>query len=78
METLKTIVNGTTAKLSHFCNGKAYYKIYTTNHIYQLEINCLDEEWKDVYIYPEYKTITLMRWIRKSLEKNDETLIMLK
>ena len=78
METLKTLVNGTSAKLSHFCNGRAYFKINTAEHVYQLEINCMGEEWKDIYVYPEYKTITLMRWIRKALENNDDTLIQLK
>jgi hypothetical protein len=78
METLKQIVNGTLAKLIHVCNGKAYYIIDTAEHSYQLEIDCLDKEWKDIYILPKYKAITLMRWIRKGIEKNNETFIMLK
>ena len=78
MENIKEIVNGTMAKLSHVCNGKAYYRIDNENHSYQLEINCNDSEWKDVYIYPEIKAITLMRWIRKGMEKQDDTFIMLK
>lgn len=77
MENLKEIISNTMAKLSHICNGKAYYRINTENHIYQLEINCLSDEWKDVYIQPEYKSITLMRWIRKGLNNNDDTFIML-
>ena len=28
MESIKTIVNGTQASLSHICNGKACYKNY--------------------------------------------------
>ena len=78
MESIKTIVNGTQASLSHVCNGKACYKIITADHSYQLEINLMDSEWKDVYVYPEYKAITLMRWIRLGLEKNDGSFIMLK
>ncbi|MFA5207291.1 MAG: hypothetical protein WC428_01320 [Candidatus Paceibacterota bacterium] len=78
METIKTIVNGTQATLSHVCNGKACYKIMTADHIYQLEINLMDSEWKDVYVYPEYKTITLMRWIRKGIENDDGSFIMMK
>ena len=78
MESIKTIVNGTQASLSHVCNGKACYKIITADHSYQLEINLMDSEWKDVYVYPEYKAITLMRWIRIGLEKNDGSFIMLK
>jgi len=77
METIKTIVNGTQASLSHVCNGKACYKIMTADHSYQLEINLMDAEWKDVYVYPEYKAITLMRWIRKGIESNDGSFIML-
>ncbi len=78
METLKQIVNGTLAKMSHMCNGKAYYIVDTKEHSYQLEIDCLDKEWKDVSILPKYKAITLMRWIRKGIEKNNDTFIMLK
>jgi len=78
METLKQIVNTTLAKMSHVCNGKAYYIIDTKEHSYQLEIDCLDKEWKDIYIYPEIKAITLMRWIRKGIEKNDDSFIILK
>lgn len=77
MESIKTIVNGTNASLSHICNGKACYKIMTADHSYQLEINLMDAEWKDVYVYSEYKAITLMRWIRIGLEKNDGTFIIL-
>jgi hypothetical protein len=78
METLKQIVNGTLAKLDHICNGKAYYMINTAEHTYQLEIDCLNKEWNDIYILPKYKAITLMRWIRKGIEKNNDTFIMLK
>jgi hypothetical protein len=78
MENIKTIVNGTMATLSHICNGKACYKIDTNDHTYQLEINCMADEWKDVYIVPEYKAITLMRWIRKGIENNDGSFIMLR
>jgi hypothetical protein len=78
METLKQIVSGTLAKMSHVCNGKAYYTIDTAEHQYQLEIDCLDKEWKDVYVLPKYKAITLMRWIRKGIEKDNGTFMMLK
>jgi len=77
METLTKIVKRTEAKLSHICNGQAYFRIETDKHLYQLEINCLDEEWKNVDIFPKYKAITLMRWIRASIEKKDDKFIML-
>ena len=68
MENLTTIVKGTTAKLTHICYGKVYYQIDTLNHKYQLEINSMDEEFKTTYLFPEFKAITLMRWIRKGIE----------
>lgn len=78
METLTQIVKGTMAKLSHICNGKAYYRINTEEHEYQLELNCLDSEWKDIYILPIFASISLMRWIRKGIENEDNTFIQLK
>lgn len=68
MENITTIVKGTVAKLSHVCHGKLYYAIETENHQYQLEIDSMDEEFKTTYLYPEFKAITLMRWIRKGIE----------
>ena len=78
METIKTIVNGTEATLSHVCNGKACFKIMTAEHSYQLEIDLMNSEWKDVYVYSVYKAITLMRWIRKGIDSDDGSFIMLK
>ena len=75
MEDLKTIVKGTTAKLTHVCYGKVYYEIQTENHRYQLEINSMEDEFKTTYLEPEFKAITLMRWIRKGIK--DETFIMI-
>lgn len=76
MENLITIIKGTTARLSFVCAGKVYYHIETENHLYQLEINSMEEEFTTTYLEREYKAITLMRWIRKGLEEN--TLIQLK
>ena len=76
MEKLKTIVKGTKATLSFVCEGNIYYHIETENHLYQLEINSMDDELKTTYLKKEYKAITLMRWIRKGMENN--TLIQLK
>lgn len=73
--TLKEIIKGR-AKLFFVCNGILYYNIDIEGTIYQLGIDCNDiSEWKDIYIYPEYKAVTLMRWIRRSIE--NETLIQL-
>ena len=71
MESLTAIVKGTTAKLSYVCEGKVYYEISTENHKYQLEIDSNDDEWKTIYLYPEFKAITLMRWIRKSMNTDE-------
>ena len=75
--TLTEIVKGTTAKLTYVCAGKCYYYIQVEDSSYQLEINSMDDEWKTTYLMPEFKTITLMRWIRKSLENKDDKFIQL-
>jgi len=62
------LVKNKTAKLSYICAGKAYYNI---DDEYQFPIDLSSEEWKTTYLYPEYKAITLMRWIRKALENNE-------
>jgi len=74
--TLKQIVTGTTATLTHVCAGKVYYQIDVENSSYQLEIDSLEDEWKTTYLMPTFKAITLMRWIRKGIE--NETLIQVK
>lgn len=71
--TLKEIVRNSEAVLSHVCEGKVYYEIivYTTEKpsaVYQLEIDSTSDEWKATYLYPTFKSITLMRWIRKGFE----------
>ena len=77
MESLINIVRGTTARLVHVCNGKVVYQIKTTNHLYQLEINSTEKEWETIYLTPEFKSITLMRWIRKGMEMEDGSFIKL-
>ena len=65
---LKQIVKGTEAHMSHVCAGKVYYEIIVDDSIYQLEIDSMTDEWKTTYLYPNFKAITLMRWIRKGFE----------
>jgi len=62
------LVKNKTAKLSYICAEKAYYNI---DDEYQFPIDLNSEEWKTTYLYPEYKAITLMRWIRQALEKDE-------
>lgn len=71
MHSLKEIVKDNTAKLSYICAGIAYYDISVDDSIYQLGINSNDDEWKTTYLYPEFKAITLMRWIRKALDNGE-------
>jgi hypothetical protein len=74
---LKQIVsNGNLAKVSHICQGIVYYTIEVGSSSYQLAIDSMDDEWKATYLQPEFKAITLMRWIRKSIDNG--TLIQLK
>ncbi len=72
------IVKGTFANLTHVCNGKAVYQIETLQHLYQLEIDSNAREWETIYLTPRFKSITLMRWIRKGMESGDGTFIMLR
>ena len=78
MEKLTNIVKGTMAHLVHVCNGKVIYQIRSGVHLYQLEIDSTEKEWETTYLTPSFKSITLMRWIRKGLEQNDGTFIKLK
>jgi len=65
--TLKEIVSDTKAKIQYVCNGIVYYNIEVEDSIYQLGIDSKEDEWKTTYLYPEFKAITLMRWIRKGM-----------
>lgn len=76
MESLTTIVKGTIAKLTHVCHGKVYYQIKTEEHEYQLEIDSMSDEFETTYLFTEFKSITLMRWIREGIK--DGTFIQLK
>lgn len=66
------------ANMVHVCNGKAIYQIDTGNHLYQLELNSNEKEWETTYLVPSFKSITLMRWIRKGIETGDGTFIKLR
>lgn len=78
MESLTNIVKGTTARLVHVCNGKVVYQIESGDHLYQLEIDSNEPEWETTYLLPSFKSIILMRWIRRGLESKDGTFIKLK
>lgn len=78
MERLTSIVKGTMANMVHVCNGKVIYQIDSGNHLYQLELNSNEKEWECTYLVPSFKSITLMRWIRRGIETNDGTFIKLR
>lgn len=78
MENLINIVKGTTAQLVHVCSGKVVYQIKTNNHLYQLEIDSREQEWETTYLTAEFKSITLMRWIRQGINSGDGSFIQLR
>jgi hypothetical protein len=76
--TLIEIVKDSIAFISHVCEGKVYYTIEVDDSVYQLELDSMDDDWKATHIKPRFKAVTLMRWIRKGMEENNETFIQLK
>lgn len=71
METIIEIVKDTTAILQHVSRGKVIYHIKTAEHTYQLTLDSMDDEWEGTYLLPKFKTIRLMRWIRKALKEQE-------
>jgi len=74
--TLTEIVKGTDAMMTHICDHIVYYNIQVEDSLYQLGIDCTEDEWKSTDLYPRFKAITLMRWIKRSIENN--TLVQIK
>lgn len=77
-ELLKVIVKlPYPARIESVCAGNVYYQIHAGDIIYQF---CIDTTDKDdagtTSFLAEYKPITLMRYIRKAIEKDE--LIMFK
>ena len=69
---IKTIVKGTIARFDFAIAGVLYYKVSTADGIYQFQVDMNDKE--DVgttTFFAEYKAITLMRYIRKAMEKGE-------
>ena len=74
MEKIKVldVVKDTTAKFAYACDGKIYYQIEKDNNNYIFPINLENRE--DVGLTrfePEYKAITLMRYVRKAIDSGD-------
>lgn len=68
---LKEIVKDNTAKFSHAIAGVLYYVVETSNGKYQfpIDMNDRDDVGTTTFV-DEYKAITLMRYIRKAMEKD--------
>jgi len=75
---LKEIIQVPVATLYHVCEGKVIYLIDLEESAYMLSLDSMEDEWKAIYLQPEMKTIHLMRWIRKGIEKQDGTFIQVK
>jgi len=77
---IKEIVkDNSKAKFSHFSSGSLYYTVARNGiEICQFPINTIDKDDKfnsaelgTTAFLPEYKAITLMRYIRKAIEKDN-------
>jgi hypothetical protein len=68
---VKDIVKGTTAKFEYASCGVLYYKIENDTHVYIFPVDMNEEGIGTTRFEAEYKAITLMRWIRKSIETED-------
>ena len=69
--TLKEIIsNDNIATLNRICNGKVFYIISVEDTIYELELDSTDDDWKSTYLYPTFKALNLMQWIRKGVEND--------
>ena len=72
MKMLKEIVKDTTATFSHACMGVLYYVTEVGDERYMFPVNMNDKE--DVgttSFVASYKTITLMRYVRKAMEQGE-------
>ena len=65
---IKTIVKGTIARFDYAIAGVLYYKVGTSEGIYQFPIDMNDKDDVGTATFEaEYKSITLMRYIRKAI-----------
>lgn len=72
MLTIKEIVKDTKSTFSHACAGFLYYVVDVKGEKYQFPIDMNNKEDVGTTTFVnEYKSITLMRYIRKAIESND-------
>ena len=65
------IVKNTIAKLDYVVNGKCIYTTEVNGTKYQFPVNTNEIGNEKEYWTAEYKSITLMRWIREAKEKGE-------
>ncbi len=71
MENIKPIdvvKNSNTVQLIYCRNGIAYYGVIVNEEKYQFPVDLTKEDTQDADFNSTEKALTLMRWIRKSLE----------
>lgn len=69
---VKDIVKGTTAKFEYASCQKIWYKIITEDKTYLFPVDLSDlDDVGTTRFESEYKSIYLMRWVRKSVENGD-------
>jgi len=73
---LQIISNDNIATLDRVCNAKVYYRISVEDTVYELELDSTDDDWKNTFMYPEFKARNLMRWINLGI-KDGKTFIQL-
>lgn len=74
---IKVIIKNTISKFSHAISGVLYYTTETPIGIYQFPINMNDKDDVGTTTFvAEYKTITLMRYVRKAM--GNDNLIKIK
>ena len=72
MITIKEAVKGTISKFDHACAGVLYYIDYVGGDQYQFPIDMNDKaDVGTADFLAEYKSITLMRYIRKAMDKGE-------
>jgi hypothetical protein len=72
MITLKEAITNTVAKFDHAIAGVLYYNLYVDDKIFLFSIDMNDKDDVGTTSFENtYKGITLMRYIRKAIEKEE-------
>lgn len=72
MEIIELVRNNNKAVFSHAIAGVLYYVVDTGEKKYQFQVDMNDKDDVGTTTFmPEYKAITLMRYIRKAMNKGE-------